>query len=49
MNITYLPVLVAALGAGLYGFSANPKAVELGRISFAFGLLVTLLVFCHVR
>lgn len=39
----YLSLLVALVGLLMYAFAANPKLGEIGRISFAFGLLVFLL------
>ena len=41
--ISYIPLLVALLGALLYGLAASGKAQELGRIMFFCGLLVFLL------
>jgi len=41
----YLSLLVCLAGALLYGFSANPKLQELGRLSFGCGLLAFLLGF----
>ncbi len=40
-----IPALVALVGVLVYGIS-NGKASEVGRIAFAFGLLVTLM---HLR
>jgi Na+/phosphate symporter len=40
----YLPLLVCIIGLLVYALSTNPKAQELGRIAFAFGLLVSLLL-----
>lgn len=40
----YFAPLVALLGALTYGFGANPKTQELGRIAFFCGLLTTLLI-----
>jgi len=37
-----IPLLFALAGALIYGLSSNPKVVELGRIMFWCGLLVTL-------
>ncbi len=37
-----LPVLVCLLGLLIYALSANPKVSELGRLSFAVGLIVAL-------
>jgi len=39
----YLSVIVAVVGVLVYAFSTNAKLQEIGRISFAFGLLVFLL------
>ena len=41
--VIYLPLLVALLGVLAYALSANPKVQELGRLSFACGLLAFLL------
>ena len=41
--IIYVSVLVALVGVLMYALSANPKLVEIGRISFAVGLLAFLL------
>jgi len=41
--IIYVSVLVALIGVLMYALSANPKLVEIGRISFAVGLLAFLL------
>ena len=38
----YLPVLACVVGALLYAISHNPKAVELGRITFAAGMFALL-------
>jgi Na+/phosphate symporter len=43
--IAMVPLLVCIIGLIVYALSSNSKVAELGRISFAFGLLVTLLVF----
>jgi Na+/phosphate symporter len=40
--IIYLPLFVALVGVLIYAFAVNPKLSEVGRIMFAFGLLVTL-------
>jgi hypothetical protein len=42
-----IPCLVALVGLLAYAMAANPKVAELGRIAFAFGLLVTLLALEH--
>jgi Na+/phosphate symporter len=44
----YLSLLVSLVGLVVYAISTNPKAVEIGRIMFAFGLLVFLLAFQRV-
>lgn len=41
--VIYIPLLVALLGALLYGLAASGKVQELGRIMFFCGLLVFLL------
>ena len=41
----YFSLLVAVLGLLLYVLASNPKLQELGRLSFACGLLVFLLRF----
>lgn len=41
----YLSLLVSLVGLVIYGISVNAKAQELGRLMFAIGLLVFLLVF----
>lgn len=41
--IIYLSLLVALIGLLAYALSANPKVQELGRISYAMGLLAFLL------
>lgn len=38
----YLPLLVCIIGLVIYALTTNAKASELGRIMFAFGLLVSL-------
>ncbi len=44
MNLTILlPLLFSIGGALVYGFAANPKALELGRLSYFAGLLAFLL------
>jgi len=40
--IVFFPLLVAIVGVLMYALSANPKLQEIGRIMFAFGLLVFL-------
>jgi len=39
----YFSLLVALVGVLMYALAANPKVAEIGRISFAFGLLAFLL------
>ena len=39
----FLSLLVALIGAGVYALAANAKLVELGRLSFACGMLAFLL------
>lgn len=41
--IIFLSLLVALIGALVYGLSSNPKVQELGRLSFGCGLLAFLL------
>jgi Na+/phosphate symporter len=41
--IIYLSLLVCLVGVLMYALSANPKLVEIGRISFFAGLLGFLL------
>lgn len=41
--IIALPLLVALIGLVVYLAASSPKAQELGRLSFAVGLLVGLL------
>jgi len=41
--IIYLSLLVCVIGALMYALSANPKLVEIGRLSFWVGLLAFLL------
>jgi hypothetical protein len=38
----FFSLLIALIGALVYGLSQNSKVAELGRIAFAFGLLVFL-------
>lgn len=47
MLISLVPLLVAVLGLLVYALASNPKAAEAGRLAFACGLLVTLLVAAH--
>jgi hypothetical protein len=46
--IIYLPLFVALVGVLMYALCANPKLQEIGRISFAFGLLAFLLRADHL-
>lgn len=41
--VIYLSLLVCIIGALAYALSSNPKIGELGRLSFACGLLAFLL------
>mgnify|MGYP001585277591 CR=1 FL=1 len=43
--IAIVPLLVCVIGLLVYALASNTKVAELGRLSFAMGLLVTLLVF----
>jgi hypothetical protein len=43
--IIFLAPLIMLAGLLAYALSANPKIAEIGRIAFAFGLLVSLLEF----
>ena len=43
--IAILPIVTALVGLLIYALSTNAKVCELGRLAFACGLLVTLLVF----
>jgi hypothetical protein len=47
--IASVPALVALAGALVYALSANGKVSEMGRIAFAFGLLVLLMTVAHVH
>lgn len=42
--VIYLSVLVCIVGVLMYALSANPKLVEIGRLSFFAGLLAFLLL-----
>jgi hypothetical protein len=42
--VIYLSLLVALIGILMYALCANPKLVEIGRISFFAGLLAFLLM-----
>ena len=41
--IVYLSLFIALVGLLMYGFAANPKLQEIGRICFFSGLLAFLL------
>ena len=41
--IILIPLLVCIVGAFVYVVATNGKVAEIGRIAYAFGLLVTLL------
>jgi len=41
--IIFVPLAVCIIGLLMYGFCTNPKLAEVGKIAFAFGLLVSLL------
>ena len=41
--VIFLSLLVALIGVLMYALAVNPKLQEIGRISFAFGLLAFLL------
>jgi hypothetical protein len=47
--IATIPGLVAIVGALAYALATNVKIAELGRIAFAFGLLVVLLTLAHAH
>lgn len=47
MDTVLLPLLVCVLGLLCYALASSPKASEAGRLAFACGLLVTLLVYAH--
>lgn len=47
MIIAAIPPLFAIVGMLVYALSGNTKVSEMGRIAFAFGLLVTLLMLEH--
>ena len=42
-----IPLLVCLLGMLTYALASNGKVAEMGRLAFACGLLVTLLVWGH--
>jgi hypothetical protein len=44
MLIASLPVIVMLVGMVVYALASNPKAAELGRILFAVGALVSLVL-----
>jgi SpoU rRNA methylase family enzyme len=48
MLISVLPLVVLILGLLMYALATNAKVQEMGRIAFAFGLLVSLMVFSHL-
>lgn len=41
--IVFVSLLVALIGVLMYALAVNPKLQEIGRIAYAFGLLVFLL------
>ncbi len=43
MLVIVTPVIVCVVGLLMYALASNPKVSEIGRIMFAFGLLVGLL------
>lgn len=47
--IIYLSLAVCLVGALIYGFAANPKLSEVGRLMFACGMLVFLFVFAGAK
>jgi hypothetical protein len=47
--IASVPALVALAGALAYCFASNAKISEMGRIAFAFGLLVVLMTVAHAH
>jgi Na+/phosphate symporter len=49
MITVYVPPLVMLVGVLMYALSANPKLQEIGRIMFAFGLLVTLMWMANTK
>lgn len=44
--VIYFSVLVALIGVLAYALSANPKVAEIGRLSYACGLLAFLICIC---
>ena len=42
MIIAWIALIVCIIGAMTYVLETNPKIQEIGRIAYAFGLLVTL-------
>lgn len=47
MMITIVPLLAAIVGVLLYVLASNTKVVEIGRILFWTGVLVTLMALAH--
>ena len=47
--IASIPGIVTVIGALVYAFAANGKVSEMGRIAFAFGLLVVLMTVAHAH
>ena len=47
MTTIAIPVLFAVLGAMVYGFAANAKVGELGKIAYFVGLLWAIYECCH--
>jgi len=45
--IIYLSLLVAVIGVLMFALAANPKLQEIGRLSYAAGLLAFLICLCH--
>ena len=43
--VAIVPIVACLVGLLVYALAANPKTVELGRLTFACGLLVSLLAF----
>jgi len=46
-TVPVVPVLATVIGLLVYALATNPKAQEMGRLSFGCGLLVTLFAFSH--
>ena len=42
--VIVVPLLVAVVGALVYALAANAKLAEMGRLAFATGLLIALLM-----